>query len=628
MRVLLLSVLCLITAFALAQEADTTMLEAVEIYGAPVTDYAVGSRIETVGGGSSRNLATLLENIPSVYFKNYGNGQMSTIGMRGTSASQTAVLWHGLNINSPTLGQTDFSIIPGFFFDQVAIQYGSTSSLYGSGSIGGSIVLAYSPPVFENKPVVVEVLGEVGSFGRFVSGIKADVSRKQYRVRTSIIRSALANRFPYRSPAVGYEKIQEHAAVSGFGINQLIDIAVNEKARLSADLMYNFNRREVQPAVTSSGGSDILTDRNYRGALTFEQASGQTIFHSTLAYIHNYQRFDYGVSEVNRSSQLSGIITWNCSISQSSSVMYGATLGWQSASSIYHDQAHAQHAEVYASYRRSWSPRVHSSLNIRQSAFSNDHYPLTPSLGVEISVFERSNHKLLFNGQAGRGFRTPTLNDMFWNPGGNENITAEKSQHYETGFRYFVSRGKVKNSLRLSAYHTRVRDMINWTRGNNNFMWSPVNLQRVRIDGLEFNLNSIFALREIDIECNASYAFTQSVNQLPLHPSDLSTVDKQMPYVPEHSGTTSVKTVIGKWSGSVRCSFVGMRYSDLSNGTTTRMPAYALLGLELNRTINLKRVTVRVASAIDNLGDIYYENLRNHAMPGRSYSIRLQLIYQ
>ncbi len=93
-----------------------------------------------------RNITDLLSLNTPIIIKNYGPGQLATVAFRGTSANHTAVLWNGLNINLPTLGQTDFSTIPVAGFDQLSVQYGSSASVVGTDAVGGSILLGSSMP--------------------------------------------------------------------------------------------------------------------------------------------------------------------------------------------------------------------------------------------------------------------------------------------------------------------------------------------------------------------------------------------------------------------------------------------------------------------------------------------------
>src|SRR5690242_16953941 len=117
-------------------QTDTTYLKEVRVYGLPVTSHAVGAMVDQLDAGGVGNLSDKLSTAVPLYLKSYGNNQLSTISIRGTTASQTAVLWNGININSPTLGQSDLALLPLYLFDELSIRYGGSSALYGSDAIG------------------------------------------------------------------------------------------------------------------------------------------------------------------------------------------------------------------------------------------------------------------------------------------------------------------------------------------------------------------------------------------------------------------------------------------------------------------------------------------------------------
>ncbi|HQW46611.1 MAG TPA: TonB-dependent receptor plug domain-containing protein, partial [Chitinophagaceae bacterium] len=75
----------------------------------------------------TNSLNHLLALHTNVFVKNYGVGSLSTISIRGSSAAQTAVLWHGLNLNNAMTGLADFSILPVSFFDEIKINYSSNT---------------------------------------------------------------------------------------------------------------------------------------------------------------------------------------------------------------------------------------------------------------------------------------------------------------------------------------------------------------------------------------------------------------------------------------------------------------------------------------------------------------------
>ncbi len=87
------------------------------------------------------SLSQLIQFEAPIYLKENGLGMVSSPSFRGTTASQTAVVWNGININSSINGQTDFTPINAKSYDGILIQPGGGSIAYGTGAIGGSIHL-------------------------------------------------------------------------------------------------------------------------------------------------------------------------------------------------------------------------------------------------------------------------------------------------------------------------------------------------------------------------------------------------------------------------------------------------------------------------------------------------------
>ncbi|PHO00244.1 TonB-dependent receptor, partial [Rhodobacteraceae bacterium 4F10] len=87
------------------------------------------------------NLTNLLRYNSPIAFRDYGNGGVSTARFRGTSASNTLVLWNGIPINAVGSGQTDFNALSASISDNILVQSGGNSTEYGSGAIGGTVHL-------------------------------------------------------------------------------------------------------------------------------------------------------------------------------------------------------------------------------------------------------------------------------------------------------------------------------------------------------------------------------------------------------------------------------------------------------------------------------------------------------
>ena len=140
---LLLLAVCSINSYA---QMKTVELKEVVIESLPFEKFATGSKIVKsdslqMARLQNRTLADYLTQTSTVYIREQGNAMLASISFRGTGSSHTGVFWHGININSLTLGSTDFNSVPIFLFDDIAVQYGGASSLHGSDAIGGSVHL-------------------------------------------------------------------------------------------------------------------------------------------------------------------------------------------------------------------------------------------------------------------------------------------------------------------------------------------------------------------------------------------------------------------------------------------------------------------------------------------------------
>ena len=87
------------------------------------------------------NFTNLLRYNSPISFRDYGNGGVSTARFRGTSASNTLVLWNGIPINAIGSGQTDFNSLSANISDNIIVQSGGNSTEFGSGAIGGTVRL-------------------------------------------------------------------------------------------------------------------------------------------------------------------------------------------------------------------------------------------------------------------------------------------------------------------------------------------------------------------------------------------------------------------------------------------------------------------------------------------------------
>src|SRR5690606_22059031 len=109
-------ILCILSGFRLTiAQSDTVMLNEVNLSDSHLLRFTE-TQTKTMLSDSvlQRNPASavsLLNFNSLLYLKENGAGMVGSPSFRGTTASQTAIIWNGININSQFLGQTDFNTI-------------------------------------------------------------------------------------------------------------------------------------------------------------------------------------------------------------------------------------------------------------------------------------------------------------------------------------------------------------------------------------------------------------------------------------------------------------------------------------------------------------------------------------
>src|SRR5690606_41158482 len=105
----------------LAQDSLSFLVAKVEISDNLLRDYSQTEKTEKLSDSiikrNSSFLTSLLNYNTLLYFKENGPGGASSVAFRGTTASQTAVVWNGININSQFLGQADFNAFNKLIFN-------------------------------------------------------------------------------------------------------------------------------------------------------------------------------------------------------------------------------------------------------------------------------------------------------------------------------------------------------------------------------------------------------------------------------------------------------------------------------------------------------------------------------
>ncbi|MBD1397971.1 TonB-dependent receptor [Pontibacter sp. JH31] len=624
-----LSLLAGITPAALAQQ-DTAVyqLKTVEVFGKPAEVFAAGSRVSSLDSSflktyASGSLADVLQARTPIFLKTYGASGIATPTFRGTSATHTAVLWNGLNISSPALGQSDFSTLPVTSLGEVAVQHGAAGATYGSGAIGGAILL-HSPTL--NEPGFgAELQQELSSFGRYFSSAGARYGGQKISVGLSGYRLAAENDFPYRDYGSfgAPTRRQEQARVEQHGFTQDVTWQLTEKTRLALHGWYTYADREVQSALGAASTNAQQLDKNLRlmADLGHDSRWGQTSVKA--AWFSDYLRFTD-----NSNHSVTDINTFQLQTEQTYS--YASRWSLRGGVNLQHFAADVQgygrkvtedRAAAFLLFRFDPARRLDLSLNLRQ-AFVKGYNPIpAPTLGANWLMLEQGDHRLYLKGNISGSYRVPTLNERFWRPGGNPDIKPEQGWSFEGGLRHVYSQGTILIETEASLYRMLVDNWVQWMPLESGY-WSPRNLQKVRSQGIEMSSRASQKLGEFDLAATAGYTYTAS-EQVKAYegPEELH---QQLAHVPLHKAQLGTDVAFRSWTLLGNITYNGLRYTNNSN--TSSLPAYTLLSLALNKKFGVGPYQLIASLRTDNATNTDYHVLENMPMPPRSFAASLRFI--
>ncbi|MFN3316367.1 MAG: TonB-dependent receptor plug domain-containing protein, partial [Raineya sp.] len=454
---------------------------------------------------------------------------LGAIALRGTGAGHTAVLWNGININSPTLGESDFVNIPIFSQSQIAVQLGSAGSLFGTEAIGGAVLLSSLNETTKNLQKV-HFRQEIGSFGRNFSALSFAKNQEKIQIRTSAYKLNLPNNYPV--PAL-LGTAENQNSVNYLGASQDIRYQINAKQNISVHSWLHSNFRNLNNGAT-------LKDNNLRLLGIWENNfSSTTIFQTKVGYTNDFML--YNGQDTTQTQRVLGIL-------QVEKQWHKITL-----QAGLNSQLFVMNVDAYGKPRKEWRndaflllrwqvlPQWVLSLNQRQTWVVGYQVPFTPSLGSEFFVKNTEKEQMIWKLQAGRGYRVPTLNSRYWQPGGNPDIQPEHSLSAETGLLWEQKQGKGRLKTEFTAFVMRVQDWILWQPTSQGF-WSPDNLQNVQARGFEGQISYRYQQRNWQMYFWGNYSLTAS--QIISLRNDISGrfTNKFLPYTPLQriSGATTI----------------------------------------------------------------------------------------
>lgn len=605
-----------VSVFGFVPVQDTVSLEQVEVYAPPLDRFAQGQKVVNLDSKileaySARSLGDLLQEQSPIFVRQYGAGMLASPSFRGTSAGHTAIFWNGLPINSPSLGQSDLSILPVEAIDQAQLHFGSSGALFGNEAIGGSLHLN-SKPGF-GKGIEGKISQTFGSFGLFNTAVSGGFSSSKFSSKTRIYRQFVQNNFMYQNIALpGTPEVrQDHAETEQIGFVQDLAWNLSAKSQLKAAFWWNKADREIQP-VMGSNTNDQQSDESFRAVLDYFRFGKSSVWNLKTGWVQDELIFN---ERLNQTRQFFAASDWDFAKGENWQFKAGVrTTFVQGDLDTY--SATDQRFEFYQSARWTASKDLAISLNHRQFAYLDNFVPFLPSVGGDWRFWEADQQELLLKASLGKGFKVPTLNDRFWSPGGNPDLLPEESVSGEIGLNWLKT-GVFSWDQSLTYYRMKVDNWIIWLPQGS--VWSPENIREVQNQGIEYQGKADWKTGRMNWELGLSYTFSEALD-LTSEPAN----PRQLPYTPKHQANGNLTAEYEGFAVNLGSFFVGQR--SVGTGNARILDSYQIWNAGL-KFLDLKWGKTRfpLSFQVLNILDRDYQVLYLRAMPGRSYQFNLTI---
>ena len=434
------------------QEVPVTARRPLSNVGTTMTTLDTLTLRETV----VNSIADVLAQNTPIFIKSYGRGSLATASFRGTAPSHTQVLWNGMKLNSPTLGMVDFSMIPSFFIDKGSLYHGASSVGVVGGGLGGAVALdtKYTPGL---DGVKLNFIQGISSFSTYDEFLRVQYGNEKFQSSTRFYYANAKNDFPYvnfnkrnddgsypiehnKNGSYRYLHLLQEFYWKGQNNNRFgftgwfldskrgvpmlnvnyreEDESKNEQDETTIRLVGSWDRYSEQWSLSAKAGY------SYSNMLyTYKGENGTD---ELVEMIHSLSRVHTGYAQFSADWYLSDKWMFRAN----ANVNLNAVNSYDKYDKTGYDKQRVE-ASIFATAKYRPVPRLSLALDLREESYGRKFTPIIPAFFAEYILWPKAG--LVVKGSIARNFRYPSLNDLYFLPGGNDSLNCERGFTYDGG---------------------------------------------------------------------------------------------------------------------------------------------------------------------------------------------------
>lgn len=615
----------------------------------------------------SLSMADILSQHSTLFIKSYGRATEATAEFRGTSPSHTQVLWNGMRINSPMLGTVDFSTIPAYFIDKANLYHGASSINLTGGGLGGAVELKSQMPLAlqtGERKFMAQYIQGVGSFQTFDEFLRLCYGGGRWKGSTRMVYSSSRNDYNYTNydKKVDVRDEQGHLLHSYHPTEQnksgyfqeghvLQDVygTLRTGDKMNFSTWFTHSLRGLPfLSVDYKDGGEFTNEQllnTLRSVATWMRSRDRWSATAMVGYSYQDVAYDYSTTRqelrtdithsrshthtgyVQGEFNLTPVPTWM--LSAKAATYYHHVRSWDRSPFHIGNNYSEGRLEYNASLSMRWRPCTPLTLaaTLRQEGYGSQLVAPIPAFFVDVMLYRPWN--VVLKSSVARNYRYPSMDDLYFQPGGNPNLQPERGFTYDGGveFQSPLMHGFTLGG-NLSAFDSYISDWILWTPNAKGF-WQPSNVKKVHNYGIEARLTASCRLgQDWQLGATGNMGWTPSINKGKQINSNDASYGKQLCYVPRFQANLSVNVMWRSWTLAYKWNHYSERFTTTSNEVnyiTGRLMPYYMSDVSLEKTFSCRWMDASVKAAVNNLLNTEYVTVLSRPMAPCNFEIYLKL---
>ena len=563
------------------------------------------------------HVGDLLAQSTGVFVKSFGGASSATTSIRGGSAEHTRVLWNGLPLENPMLGQLDFSLLPAIFIDEVAVHYGGNTAGWGNGAIGGTVQLDNKTD-WKKKNLIAQYTGTSGAFGLEQQGLKIGFGNEKFQVINRIFHQKATNDFTYFISDNLPRRQQTNAATNQWGSLQELHYRITPRQTLNAYFWYQTIDRQLPPHAAQTRSEATQSDETKRFAVDWQYVGDSWLLKAQVAWYDEDLHFVNplsGIDDLSGFNTLLGQLTGIKSIGKN----HRLTLGiqetfYQADTDLYENNVTQNRYALWSDWKTDWQ-KLSLQLTVRQEWQDGNAFPLVPSFGATYRPWQWA----VLRGRVSRNYRSPNLNALHFFPTGDPNLLPESGWSRELGLDInFIKSKNWTGRYSITGFQRDIKNWIRWILPEGSFTYAPNNIAAVKSEGLEHRFDLTGVAQNTIIKVSLGYNQLRSIHKKSITRPQIA-AGSQLVYTPKQQLFSTLKINYKATIFTFQHRFVGEVIS-LNNNI---LPSYHLSDLTIGYQLKTNRWQHQLSLRINNLWDKDYRVLERRGMPGRHLSFNV-----